>query len=148
MKRILLTMIIIGLFDILKGQPNNSDTTIYQNVEIMPEFIEGDLGFRKYIVANFNAPDNNCFVTFIRFTFVVEIDGTISNKEVIINDKHILLRTGNEDIEICKQKWIAAGITLLNNMPNWISGKKNNKNVRVKLTTTLNLAPQKDFWNN
>jgi len=47
---------------------------------------------RKYIVANFNAPDNNCFVTFIRFTFVVEIDGTISNKEVIINDKHILLR--------------------------------------------------------
>ena len=144
MEQILLTIIItIGLFQTIKGQRNNSDTIIYQFVEVMPKFIDGDIELKNYIALNFKAPDNDYFVSLIRFSFVVEIDGTISNRQVIIMDNNVSSRTGNENMEVCEQEWIDAGIDLLNNMPKWISGENNNEKVRVKLIIPLHLDPQK-----
>ena len=142
MKQILLIIVFVILFSSIKGQQNNIDTIICQFAEDMPEYPGGDLELYKYIALNYNAPDNDCFVSFIRFSFVIEKDGTISNKEVIINNNNISLRIGNENIEVCKQAWIKAGLDLLNKMPNWISGKNNSENVRVKITIPLHLDPQ------
>jgi hypothetical protein len=149
MKQILLTITItIGLFQTINGQRNNSDAVIYQFAEVMPKFTDGDVELKNYIALNFKAPDNNCFVSRIRFSFVVETDGTISNRQVIILENNISLRTENENMELCKQEWIDAGIDLLSNMPKWISGRNKNEKVRVKLIIPLHLDPQKEMRNN
>lgn len=126
-------LVLLNLLLTAKGQQNSIDTTIYRFVEDMPEFPCGNLELYRYIALNYNAPDNDCFVSYILFSFVIEKDGTVSNKELIINDNNISMRTGNENVLDCIEEWINAGLELLNNMPNWISGKKIIKMFVLKL---------------
>jgi hypothetical protein len=107
----------------------------------MPEFPGGNLELCRYISSNYNTPDNNWFVSHIIFSFVIEKDGTISNKEVIINDDDISLQTGNENITDCIEEWKNTSFEILKRMPIWKSGKKNNENVRVRIRIPLNLDP-------
>jgi len=128
------------------AQKNTEDTTIYTTVAEMPEFAGGDSEMYKFIVNNFHYSDNNSFVTKVYFRFVVEKDGSLSNKQIIINDNNLLLRTGNEDIKQCKKTWCDISLSVLNKMPKWKAGKQNGVNVRVSYTIPITFDPQPDMW--
>jgi protein TonB len=129
------------------SQRNITDTTIYTFVEIKPEYPGGDSELIKFLSSNFNCPNNNSFVTKIYFSFIIENDGSISNKEVTIRDNSVLLKTGNENIVLCKKAWIDSSLQLLNKMPNWKPAQNDGKKVRVKFLIPLHLDPQRDLWN-
>lgn len=138
MKRKILILFVI--FFGLKGFSQNDiiDTTIYNFVEIMPQFVSGDTELNEFIYYNLLEPDSNCFVTYIILNFVIEKDGSISNKTVEIEENYIHIMDNGVFAE-CKQAWIDSSMQLLNQMPNWKPGMQNGKWVRVRYTIPVRL---------
>lgn len=98
-------------------EPN--DSTIYRVTEIMPAFPGGQLALFKYIEENFRCMDSiSESKGIIICEFVVEVDGSLSNVEIVRSSGNHLLDA--EAIRIIKQ------------MPNWTSGKQKGIPVKVK----------------
>ncbi len=113
----LILFLIAGYFT-LNGQ-TNKDTTIYVVAEQMPEFPGGQKALMHYIYTHINYPDsalkNNIHgIVYVRM--VVEPDSTLSDIKVV---KGIGYGCNDEAMRV------------VSNMPKWIPGKMNGKNVRV-----------------
>ena len=112
-----------------KGQmPNEelNDSTIYLLTSEMPEFQGGHQALLKYIEENFRCMDSiSESKGIIICEFVVEVDGSLSNVEIVRSSENHLLDA--EAIRIIKQ------------MPNWIPGKHQGKPVRVKYRIPIKL---------
>jgi protein TonB len=115
----------------LEGDPNGADSELLSDpkrqsdddvltfVEQMPEF-NGDL--YQYISKNINYPveaKENKIEGRVIAQFIVEKDGSISNASVL---KKMGWGMDEETLRV------------INNMPNWKSGKQNGKTARVRYT--------------
>ena len=105
-------------------EPN--DSTIYRVTSEMPEFQGGHQALLKYIEENFRCMDSiSESKGIIICEFVVEVDGSLSNVEIVRSSGNHLLDA--EAIRIIKQ------------MPNWIPGKHQGKPVLVKYRIPIKL---------
>ncbi len=125
---------------------SQADTTIYKFCEQMPEFNGGEKQLLKFVFSNLHSPNNGSFVTKILFSFVIEKDGTISNKKILINGNNVHTKTGNESIDECLKGWIDNALLVLHKMPKWNPGMHNGKYVRVKYTLPLHIDPVPNLW--
>lgn len=106
------------------------DTTIYNNVEIMPTFPGGEFKMYEFLAMNIRYPqrareDGYSGTVYVRF--VVEPDGTITNIEVA---KGVGGGCSEEAVRVVKM------------MPNWIPGEAFGKKVRVTYTLPINFRLQ------
>lgn len=92
------------------------------------EFPGGSSAMQSFIAANVQYPQEsleNHEEGRVYIRFVVEIDGSLTNIEVI-GGKFPALN--------------AEGVRLIQSMPNWIPGKANEKSVRVRMTVPINFS--------
>lgn len=94
---------------------------IIDRAEVMPTYIGGDKALLKFLYSNIKYPimaRENGIEGIVAVKFVINTDGRISHSEIL---RDIGGGCGTEALRVVKQ------------MPNWIPGKQNNKNVRVAI---------------
>ena len=122
-KYIAICFILCGLLsNITFAQDNNDEDeqTVNIVVDKMPSFPGGEKKFRQYIEQNIKYPklaEQYGIQGRVIVSFIVEIDGSITNVEVMQSAAFIL------DEE---------AVRLIKAMPNWIPGEQEGKPVRVK----------------
>jgi len=120
MKNFLLLAIVFFSFQLINAQEQISQLqdTIYdsKDVEIKPEYPGGMDAFYKLIAKNFKVPEEEGLNGKIITTFVIEIDGSISNIKIL---QDIGYGSGTEVLKVLMMS------------ENWIPAKLNNIPVRV-----------------
>lgn len=108
--------------------PVEEDTTVYKNVELMPEFPGGMSEMNSFITKALRFPAVSCYEGRIQgrvvLSFIVEKDGTLSYIKVI-RGLHSLLEK--------------EAIRIIESMPKWIPGKQNGQPVRVQFFLPMNI---------
>lgn len=101
-----------------QGIETPADETIYRDslVDVQPEFPGGIDNFYKYFEKQFKKPEVRALVDKIVLSFVVEVDGTVNDFQVVHDAG---FGTSGQAISIIEQG------------PKWIPGSKNGKPVRV-----------------
>ena len=110
---------------------NAAKESVYDQVEVKPEFPGGMPALVKYLQENIKYPsaalaEKAQGKAFVRF--VVEKDGSITNTEIIKS-------TGN--IYLDKE-----ALRVASNMPKWKPGRESGKAVRVKFVLPVNFRLQ------
>lgn len=113
-----------GDFIALPDNPGDRDSDVFSIVEQMPEFPGGVDANLKYLAKNVKYPEkaldaNTSGTVYVQF--IVNTDGSISDPTVI---RGVSGPGGKE----CDDE----ALRVVKSMPNWIPGKQNGKNVRVK----------------
>ncbi|GIZ09181.1 energy transducer TonB [Flavobacterium sp. UMI-01] len=111
MKNLLFLTVLFFSIQLSFGQektihPNQNSIYTGAVITIKPEFPGGQKEFDKYIKKNYNIPpDANNVRGKVYVTFVVEIDGTLTDIKVL---RDLGFETGKEAIRVLKQgpKWI------------------------------------------
>jgi hypothetical protein len=127
MKKTLLLIFTIFIIQFASAQitSNKGNTPIaYDIVEVRPEFPGGINEFIKFIGKNYNAPEVEGLSGVIKVTFIIEIDGSISDIK-IVND------LGQGSGEEAKR--------VLLKCPKWMPGEQEGKQVRVIYTLPITL---------
>jgi len=129
--------ILVGLFFVMgclsqtQGQTKDTvvkDAEVFSVVEIMPEFPGGEEARMKFLHDNLKYPEelrDSAIAGRVMIGFVVEVDGSITNVEVV-RSVHELL-----DAE-------AVRVTKL--MPNWKPAMQRGKPVRVRFRMPINFT--------
>ena len=119
---------IVGL---LKEDANPADPNrAFDVVEEMPQFPGGPSKLFEFLAQNVNYPTEAEKANIqgrVIATFVVEKDGSISNAKVVKSIDPLL---------------DAEALRVINAMPNWLPGKQNGKEVRVKYTVPISFHLQ------
>lgn len=103
---------------------------VFDVVEEMPQFPGGPSKLFEFLAKNVNYPTEAEKANIqgrVIATFVVEKDGSISNVKVVKSVDPLL---------------DAEAVRVINAMPNWIPGKQNSKEVRVKYTVPISFHLQ------
>jgi|WetSurMetagenome_2_1015567.scaffolds.fasta_scaffold118663_2 TonB family protein len=113
--------------DQLKGKtsfPQNKDSNegIFDGVDQMPSFPGGDGALMAYLRKSIKYPAESEAFGRVIVTFIVEKDGSITNAVVA---KPVDPSLDQEALRV------------VNNMPKWIPGKNNGRNVRVSYTVPV-----------
>ena len=117
MKNFLLLAIAFFSFQFMNAQEQSSNPqdTIYdfKEVDIKPEYPDGVEAFYKFIAKNFKVPEEEGLNGKIITTFVIEIDGSITDIKVL---QDIGYGSGAEVLKVLSmsKKWIPAK---LNDIP-------------------------------
>ena len=114
----------------LKESVDSTHQDVFNVVEDMPQFPGGATKLFEYLAQNVNYPTEAEKANIqgrVIATFVVEKDGSISNAEVVKSVAPSL---------------DAEALRVINAMPNWIPGKQNGKEVRVKYTVPISFHLQ------
>ena len=126
MKKIL-TLIVILFVNGLSAQ-NSDKLSNYQkvlytvdNIQVVPDFPGGEKKFNEYVKTNFTNSKANKG-TEISISFIVEMDGTISNVEIILDDN---VGSGKELKRVLEMS------------PKWLQGEHEGFHVRTKLNYTF-----------
>lgn len=106
---------------------NLATDTIYNEVDIDPDFVGGDSALNNYLFKKYKIPadakrdkiEGNLFVK-----FVVRKNGTITDVSILRG--------------LCTTCDIEA-IRVIKKMPLWIPGKLNNKNVSTRISVPINI---------
>lgn len=102
-----------------------SQDLILINPEIVAEYPSGAEGLKDFIRRNLETPKNNKCTGTVYVQFYIEVDGTLTNAEVL------------EDIGCgCGRKTLK----LISKMPNWVPGTINGKPVRTRQILQLNFT--------
>ena len=103
--------------------PGNDNQSIYDVVDPMPQFIDGDMAewLGSHIQYPPEAMDNGVIGTVV-CQFVVEQDGSIGNVTVLRGVDPLLDKEA---------------VRVIESMPKWAPGKKDGKPVRVKYTIPI-----------
>lgn len=99
--------------------------TSYFNYFIMPGFIGGVEGFKKYISEKLIFPDTaktNNEEGLVKVKFTIDKDGNIGNIDLVEEDKEYF---NKEAIRVVKE------------MPKWLPGKRDGKAINVTLTVPI-----------
>ncbi|MDN3203456.1 energy transducer TonB [Algoriphagus sediminis] len=105
-----------------------SNETVYEEVDQMPEYPGGMQGLVDFMVQNLKYPKEAKEAGVqgtVMITFHVEKDGSVSNAQIA---KGIASSCDNEALRI------------VNQMENWTPGKKDGKDVITKLTLPVKFA--------
>ena len=114
----------------LKESVDSTHQDVFNVVEDMPQFPGGATKLFEYLAQNINYPTEAEKANIqgrVIVTFVVEKDGSISNAKVVKSVAPSL---------------DAEALRVINAMPNWIPGKQNGKEVRVKYTVPISFHLQ------
>ena len=104
------------------AQPQNEEQMVFDVVEQMPKFPDGDTGLMTFLKNTIKYPaeaEKAGKQGRVVATFVVNTDGSISDAKVV--------RSISEELD-------AEALRVINAMPKWTPGKQNGKDVRVKFT--------------
>jgi protein TonB len=120
MKKILFLFLVFSFQNILS---QTNDTIVGQQgpiydakeVDKMPEFIGGMQKFYQYVMNKFETPAGNKSGKILT-KFVIEIDGSITNIEVV-----------RDDVDGASK-----ALKLFKNCPKWNPGEKNGEKVRTR----------------
>jgi len=111
MKNFLLLVIAFFSFQLINAQEQTfqSQDAIYdyKSVDVKPEYPDGVEAFYKFIAKNFKAPEEEGLNGKIITTFVIEIDGSITDIKVL---QDIGYGSGAEVLKVLSmsKKWIPA----------------------------------------
>ena len=128
MKKILILLLILSaneLFAQNSEQLSPFQKVLYtlENIQVAPEFPSGAKKFDEYVRANFKNPKAK-IGTEIIVEFVVEMDGSISNVEILKDDK---VGSGKELKRVIEMS------------PKWLQGEHEGYHVRTKLKYALTI---------
>jgi len=124
-----LNCLLIGLFLIvgwsLQGHGQTNDTLVkkdmvYDIVESLPEFPGGERAYMKFLADNLKYPEelrNIAIKSTVLLSFIVEIDGSITNIQVVRSAHKLLDEEAERVVKL---------------MPKWKPAMKNGKPVRVR----------------
>jgi protein TonB len=101
------------------------DNTIYNAVEVKPDYPGGMAKFYAYFMKNFRAPEDEAISGKIQVTFVVEKDGSVTDIKVL---RDLGYGTGKEAKRV------------LENSPRWKPGIQNGRPVRVQYNLPISLV--------
>jgi periplasmic protein TonB len=110
--------------------PNPPVNNVYTYVEIMPKYKGGQDSLNKYIATHLTYPkkaQESNISGRVLVRFVVNADGKVSNVEIVRGIAYGCDEEAKRVIE---------------NMPDWIPGMQNHKNVRVYMTLPINFKLQ------
>jgi hypothetical protein len=130
MKNLFLLFIVIlsthNAFSQTANALNDIQKVTYSNeyVQVKAEFPNGEKKFNDFILDNFKKPLAKDALVEIQVRFIVEIDGTVSNVEVI-ND--VENSTGNELKRV------------IMNSPKWLPAEHEGYRVRAQVKFNLNM---------
>lgn len=128
MKRTLFLLFTLSIIQFATAQDTQNEIYKLSNVDFTPEFPGGYNAFVKYVGANFRMPEYDGSGGVLKMSFVVEIDGTVTNVKVIqeVGEGNL----GNE-----AKRVISAS-------PKWYPGNINGKKVRVLYEFPIKIADQ------
>ena len=108
--------------------PSNDDQSIYDVVDPMPQFLDGDMvvWLGNHIKYPSEAEDSSLQGTVV-CQFIVEKDGSISNVNVVRSVDPLLDKEA---------------VRVIESMPKWAPGKKDGQPVRVKYTIPIKFQLQ------
>jgi hypothetical protein len=126
MKKFLTLIVILfvnGLFAQNSDKLSNYQKVLYtvDNIQVVPDFPGGEKKFNEYVKTNFTNSKANKG-TEISISFIVEMDGTISNVEIILDDN---VGSGKELKRVLEMS------------PKWLQGEHEGFHVRTKLNYTF-----------
>lgn len=110
------------------SEPVEPPQEIFSFAEVMPEFIGGQEEFREYLASNLKYPPlarENEIQGRVFVSFVVEVDGSITNVQVVRSVNPLL------DDEARR---------VIQEMPNWKPGMQNQVPVRVSFTLPISFT--------
>lgn len=110
--------------------PSDTPEGVYILVEQMPEFPGGDSELHKFIAQSLKYPKEHmesCIQGKVFVSFVVEIDGSVSNAKIV----------RSVDVFLDKE-----ALRVVNSFPKWKPGKQHGKAVAVQLTIPINFVLQ------
>jgi TonB family protein len=122
----------ISVFSQVETEAENSDSTTFKMLDSEPQFPGGDEAKLKYISENISYPTKakeEGIQGTVYVTFIVEKDGSITNAKILRGIG------GGCDEEV---------IRLIEEMPNWIPAKQNDKNVRVQFNMPVKFVLDSD----
>lgn len=99
----------------VQAKDTNNETENLNLIEKKPDFVGGMKRFYEFIANNYKTPDVEGLKGKVYLTFIVEVDGTISDIKVL---KDIGYGTGAEAIRVLKKS------------PKWQPGEQDGKKVR------------------
>ena len=122
---LLLILFFNGLFAQNSEQLSPIQKELYtmENIQVAPEFPGGAKKFDDYVRANFRNPKAKTGTEIVA-EFVIEMDGSISNVEILKDDK---VSSGKELKKVIEKS------------PKWIQGEHEGYHVRTKLKYTLTI---------
>lgn len=122
MRKILALMIILFVNGL--SAQNSKELSSYQkvlytveNIQVVPEYPGGEKKFDEYVKTNFTNSKAKKG-TEISASFIVEMDGTISNVEIVVDDN---VNSGKELKRVLEMS------------PKWLQGEHEGYHVRTKL---------------
>lgn len=131
--RFILLVVLFHMFNLFsqKRVDNNSSKQVYEekNVDNKPEFQGGSAGIKTFIASNYKMPDIDSYNGKVIINFVVEIDGTLSDFNVL---KDIGYGTAEEATRVFQKS------------PKWSPGILDGKPVRVLVSFPITLKSDED----
>lgn len=128
MKNLLFTLLFVTFFHIAQGQTvsyvGKADTVTYEKAEVKPEFLGGYNEFIKFIAENYKAPDVEGLSGVVKVTFVIEVNGRVTNIKVV---QDLGSGAGEEAIRVLKA------------CPIWSPGEIEGERVRVKMELPITI---------
>ncbi len=128
MKNLLFTFLFVTFFHLAQGQSvsyaGKADTVTYEKAEVKPEFLGGYNEFIKFIGENYKAPDVEGLSGVVKVTFVIEVNGRVTNIKVV---QDLGSGAGDEAIRVLKL------------CPIWSPGEVEGERVRVKMELPITI---------
>ena len=124
MNRILFYILIFSFLVFPKTILAQAETLTINDVTIPPIFPGGESKLNQFVAANFVTPDIEGASGLIKISFVVEIDGSLTNIKIIQN-------LGDE--------FALAAKNVFNKSPKWLPGELNGEKVRVLINYPINI---------
>jgi len=128
-KKVFLLLCALASFGISHAQKTDS---VYQKVEVMPEFPGGENKLYEFLAANIEYPRiarENGIAGTVYAVFVINKNGSIANAKIV---RDIGGGCGAAVLKVVKQ------------MPKWTSGRLGDKPVRVEYTLPVSFEEIKD----
>ena len=101
-----------------------ADTVTYDQAEVKPEFLGGYNEFIKFVAENYKAPDIEGLSGVVKLTYVIEVNGRVSNIKVL---QDIGSGAGEEAVRVLKS------------CPIWSPGEVEGERVRVKMELPITI---------
>ena len=131
MKKILLSVITLFIMSFASAQTTDNYVDdapyAYEEVEVRPVFPGGHNAFMTFIATNFQMPEYEVGGGTLKIEFIIEIDGTVTNVNVV---KDLGSGTGAE------------GKRVISKSPKWTAGETRGKKVRVHYEVPIKISSQ------
>ncbi|NOQ72941.1 MAG: energy transducer TonB [Crocinitomix sp.] len=122
---VLFLILLVSGYSISQDSTTVVNDSIYDIVDVDPEFPGGSSEMAAFIYENLQYPETHFYQNTIYIRFIVEKDGTLTNNEIIKGE-----RTAYDD----------EAARLISIMPKWKPGLVNGEPVRVAFTIPMHVC--------